>query len=124
MGLSQRASAVAPYAQQLLYNQEAQEAIRRAANAARDAYGRARGKGPRQAVSDKKLRRRLQQAVGSAREAWSAVEEPPRRKRGRRLRLVALSMAGAGVLVAANAKARENVLSRLGRNETPSENAS
>ncbi len=121
MGLSERASAVAPYAQQLLYNEEAQEAIGRASSAARDVYARARGKGPQEAVSDKKLRRRLAQAVGAAREAWSAIDEPPRRQRGRRLRLVALAAAGAGVFLAANAKARENILGRLGRNEPTTE---
>ncbi len=119
MGLSDRASTVV---QQLLYNQEAQEAIGRAGSATRDVYARARGKTPQEAVSDKKLRRRLQQALGAAREAWSAIDEPPRRHRGRRLTLVVLLVGGAGVFVAANAKARENVLGRLGKNEPKSEN--
>ncbi len=118
MGLSDRASTVV---QQLLYNQEAQEAIGRAGSAARDAYARARGKSPQAAVSDKKLRRRLQQAAGAAREAWSAIDEPPRRQPGRGLKLVALAVCAGGVFVAANAKARENVLSRLGKNEATTE---
>lgn len=121
MGLSERASAAAPYVQQLLYNAEAQEAIGRAGSAMRGAYGRARGKSPQEAISDKKLRRRLQQAVGAAREAWSAVDEPPRRTRGRGLKLVALAVGAAGVFVAVNVKARENLLGRLGKTQAENE---
>ncbi len=121
MRMSDRASTVAPYVQQLLYNQQAQAAVGRAGSATRDVYARARGKSPQEVVSDKKLRRRLQQAVGAAREAWSAIDEPPRRHRGRNLALVALLVGGAGVFLATNAKARENVLGRLGKSDTTTE---
>ena len=86
MALTDQLAALAPYAQQLLYNQEAQDAIRRAPDATRDAYGRALGKSASQAVQDQRLRRRLQQAARAMSDAWSAIVEPaPRRKRGRRL---------------------------------------
>ncbi len=122
MGLSDRASSVTPDVSQLLYNEEVQQAIGRAGSATRDVYSRARGKTPQEAISDKKLRRRLQQALTAAREAWSAVEEPPRRHRGRRLTLAALLVGGAAAFVAVNAKARENLLGRLGKNEAEGEN--
>lgn len=114
MRSSKRTSGVAPYVQQLLYNEDVQQATGRAVSAARDAYVRGRGRGPREVVSDKKLRRRLQQAATAAREAWSTAAEPPRRKRGARLKLVAVSVAAAAAFLAANPTAREKILARLG----------
>ncbi len=114
MAMSDRTAAVAPYAQQLLYDQEVQDAIRRAAGATRDAYARSRGKSAREAARDKKLRRRLQQALEAAWEIWSALGEPPRRKPRRRLRLIALVVGGAGVFVAVNPQARQKALEIVG----------
>lgn len=117
MALSDRAAVVAPYAQQLLYDREVQDAVRRAVGATRDAYARGRGKGAREAAKDKKLRRRLQQAVGATWEAWAAIAEPPRRTSRRRLGLIALVVGGAGVCVAVNAQARQKAFEVLGRKD-------
>jgi hypothetical protein len=114
MAMSDRTAAVAPYAQQLLYDQEVQAAIHRAAGATRDAYARSRGKSASEAARDKKLRRRLQQAVEAAWEVWSALGEPPRRKPRRRLRLIALVVGGAGVFLAVNPHTRQKALDVVG----------
>ena len=113
MRVSDRAAAVAPYAQQLLYDPQVQDAIRRAAGSTRASYARARGKDAREAVNDKKLWLRIQQAVAAAWEAWSGIANPPRKPR-RRLKLIALAVGGAGLLVAVNAPVREKALEVLG----------
>ncbi len=115
MALNDRAARAAPYLQQLLYDQQVQDAIRRAAGATRDAYARARGKSAREVVKDKKLRRRVQQAVGAGWEVWSAIDEPPRPKSRWRRKLIALAVGGAAAFVAVNAQARQKALSLLGK---------
>ncbi len=103
--------------QRLLYDRRAQDAIGRAGAAARDVYRRARGESAREAVTDKKLGRRLQQAFEAGWDAWSAVAEPPRRRPRPRVLLV-LSLGGAGVFLAANRNARQKLLAQLpGRQE-------
>jgi hypothetical protein len=114
MALSDQAARAAPYLQQLLYDREVQDAMRRAGGAARDAYARARGKSAREAVNDKKLRRRLRQAVVAGWEVWCAIGEPPRRKPRWRLKLIALAVGSAGAFVAVNAQARQKALDMLG----------
>ena len=59
MTVSERLSAVAPYARQLFDDEEVREAARRVLDASRESYQRARGKNAREAAADKKLRRRL-----------------------------------------------------------------
>ena len=77
MSVSDRASALVPYAQQLLYNRDVHDAIQRAAVAGRDTYQRARGKSP-----------------AKGRRRWG-------------LAVVVVTVAGAGAFVALNARARE-----------------
>jgi hypothetical protein len=111
MSVSDRATAVAPYLQQLLYDREVQAVGRRAASAGREAYQRARGKSPGEAVKDKKLWRRAQQAATEALQLWTAIEAAPKRRRPRRLRWITLVGIGAGVAyVAFNAQARQTIL--------------
>jgi len=118
MALSDRAAVPAPYLGRLLYDEEAQDAVRRVVAGTRDAYGRARGKSARRALEDKKLRRRLQQAVRAVVEFWCVIAEPsPRRNRRWGRGLVVLAVGAAGVFVAANAEVREKVLALLGRND-------
>ena len=122
MSINDRAAALAPYAEQLLNNRDVQDAIQRAANAGRDSYKRARGTGPRKAVTDKRLQRRLQETAQATFEAWTAVAESPKRKRRGRWgrRVVVVSLAAAGAFVALNADARQTVLGLLpGSSESP-----
>ena len=122
MSLNDRAAALAPYAEQLLNNRDVQDAVQRAANAGRDSYQRARGTGPRKAVTDKRLQRRLRETAQASFDAWTAVAESPKRKRRARWgrRVVLLTVAGAGAFVALNADARETVLGLLpGSSESP-----
>ena len=65
MALSDRAAAIGPYAQQLLDNDDVQDAARQAADATRAAYQRARGQNARKAVQDRKLRHRVTAAVAA-----------------------------------------------------------
>jgi hypothetical protein len=114
MTLNDRAAALAPYAEQLLNNRDVQDALQRAATAGRDSYQRARGTGPRKAVTDKRLQRRLQDAAQASFEAWTAVADagkPKRPRWGRRVLVV--SVVAAGAFVALNTDARETVLGLL-----------
>ena len=120
MSINDRAAALAPYAEQLLNNRDVQDAIQRAANAGRDSYQRARGTSPRKAVTDKRLRHRLQETAQASFDAWAAVAQPPRRKRHWGRRAVLVTVVAAGAFVALNADARETVLGLLpGSSESP-----
>jgi len=113
MSLNDRASALAPYAEQLLNNRDVQDAVQRAASAGRDSFERARGKSPRKAVKDKRLQRRLQETAQATFDAWAAVSQPPKRQRHWGRRIVVVSVAAAGAFVALNADARQTVLGLL-----------
>lgn len=120
MTVSERLSAVAPYARQLLDDEEVREAAQRALDASRESYQRARGKNARQAVSDKKLRRRLHAVFGASAKFWAAMTAPqPRRKRRFWRRLTILTVLGAGVFFAVNGDARTAVVNFV-RNATNS----
>jgi hypothetical protein len=119
MPVSDRAIALAPHLEQLLYNDDVQAALRRAVEATRDACGRARGKSAGQAAEDKGLQRRLRDAVQAAGEVWAALSEPaPRRKPGRRGRKLALlGVTAGGAYLAVDADARAKALAPLGKND-------
>jgi hypothetical protein len=111
MTVSERLSAVAPYARQLVDNEDVREAAQRALDASRESYQRARGKNARQAVTDKKLRRRLRAALGASAEFWAAMTAPqPQRKRRFWRKLTIVSVLGAGVFLAVNGDARAAVV--------------
>ena len=126
MALSDRAAALAPYAEQLLNNQDVQDAIQRATNAGRDSFQRARGKSPGKAMKDKRLQRRLQDTAQASWEVWTAVAEsskPKRRARWGR-RFVVVTVAAAGAFVALNTDARQTVLGLLPGNDANSAHSS
>ncbi len=115
MAISDRAKTVAPYAQQLLYDEQVRESAWRALEAGRDSYQRVRKESAGEALSDKKLQRRLKEAISAAAEFWAALTAPPRRRKPRRRRvLVIVALGGAGLFVAVNPDAREAVLNWLG----------
>ena len=113
MSLNDRATALAPYAEQLLNNRDVQDAIQRAATAGRASFQRARGTGPRKAVTDKRLQRRLQETAQATFDAWTAVSESRKPKRHWGRRIVVVSVVAGGAFVALNADARQTVLGLL-----------
>lgn len=118
MALSDRAAAAAPYAQQLLYDRDVQDALRRAFAATRDVYARGRGRSAGQAANDKKLRRQLQQAGTAVGELWSVLGGPrPRRKSRSRGKMAAVAAVSAGGFLVLNADARDRVLALLGKSD-------
>ena len=122
MPVSDRAAALAPYAEQLLNNRDVQDAIQRATSAGRDTYKRARGTSPGKAVKDKRLQQRLQETAQASWDAWNAVAQaskPKRRARWGR-RIVVVTVAAAGAFVALNADARQTVLGLLPGNDANS----
>lgn len=121
MALNDKALALAPYAEQLLANDDVQDALRRAVAATQEAYGRAQGKSPPQAMNDRKLWSRLQEAATAASEAWSEATAPPRKPRRLR-KLVLLALAGGGVFLAVNGEARAAVLELFGQKQSAASN--
>jgi len=116
MAISDRARTAAPYAHQLLYNEQVQDAARRALEAALESYRRARGESPGELLTDKKLWRRIQEAVGQGAEFWAGVTGPPPKRKRRGWRTLAIvAVAGAAVVLAVNPDAREAVLNRGGK---------
>jgi hypothetical protein len=111
MTVSERLGAIAPHARQILDDEEVHQAARRALDASRESYERARGKNPRRAVSDGNLRRRLHAALGATAELWAALTAPPpRRKRRIWRKLTIVTALAAGVFLAANVDARTAVV--------------
>jgi hypothetical protein len=116
MAVSDRAATVGTYAQQLLDNQDVQASARRAADATREAYQRARGQDPRKAVQDRKLRGRVTDAVKAAGELLGAVSEtPPKPKSAWPRRIAALAIIGAGVWLISNQAVRARLHGLLGQ---------
>lgn len=117
MSVADRATALGPYAQRLIENEEVQANLERALAASRDAYGRARGKKRKaEAVQDRQIQRRLLEAVQAAREVVQTLgAEREKQQRNRRGRV----LAGAGVVAAGAAalalvpQVRQKVLSRF-----------
>src|SRR5438309_1629946 len=100
MSVSDRAVAFAPYVERLLDDPKVQSAVREAAVASREAYQRGRGKSPAKALKDRKLRRRVADAVSATWEVWTAIDAPGTSRRphwGRRLALLTAAAAGAYV---------------------------
>jgi hypothetical protein len=99
MPASDQLSRLAPYAQRLLDDDAVQGQIDRAFSNLRSGAKRARGKGPKQAASDRKTRRQLTAAAVATTQIVRALREPspPKRHRGRRVAALSL-LAGAAVV--------------------------
>jgi hypothetical protein len=116
MAVSDRAVAVATYAQQLLDNQDVLASAREAADATRAAYQRARGQDPRKAVQDRKLRRRVTNAVRAAGEFLGAVSEtPPKPQSPWPRRVALLAIIGAAAWLISNEGIRARIQGLIGQ---------
>jgi hypothetical protein len=116
MAVSDRAAAVGTYAQQLLDNQDVQASARQAGDATRAAYQRARGQDPRKAVQDRKLRRRVTDAVNAAGMFLRAVSEtPPKPKSRWPRRIVLLAILGVAAWLISNDTVRARVQGLMGK---------
>ncbi len=119
MAVSDRAAAVGTYAQQLLDNQDVQASARQAVAATRAAYQRARGQDPRKAVQDRKLRRRVTDAVAAAGTFLGAVSEtPPKPKSPWPRRIALLAVLGAAAWLISNEGVRTRVQGLMGHSPT------
>jgi hypothetical protein len=116
MAVSERAVAVGTYAQQRLDNQDVLASAREAADATRAAYQRARGQDPRKAVQDRKLRRRVTDAVRAAGEFLGAVSEtPPKPKSPWPRRIALLAILGAAAWLISNQTVRARIQGLMGQ---------
>jgi hypothetical protein len=107
-----------PYVQRLVQDDELRENLRTAFESGRVAYGRlSNGKHPATALlDDKKLRRELQNAATSLKEASDALREGPKRRRkggGGLGKLLVVSIVGAGLAIALSEGLRNKVLDAL-----------
>ena len=116
MAITDQAARVAPYVEQLLDDDQVRKNIRRAVDAGREAYGRARGKEASKALKDRKVQRRVREAMQAVGEVLSGVARgPQKRRRARRARTLAgVTIGAGGLLLALNADARQTVLALLG----------
>jgi hypothetical protein len=118
MALMERATAIAPYAQQLLYNSDVQASARQAAQATRAAYRRARGKEAEEIIRDKKFRRRTSEAAAAISGLWKEVEEStPKQKSRWRWPAIALGLAVGGAVLITIGPGRAWLSELLGGNE-------
>ena len=116
MAVSDRLAAIRPYAQQLLDNNEVRATARQAADATRAAYQRARGQDAREAVKDRKLRRRVTAAVAAVGEFLGAVSESsPEQKSPWPRRIALLAAVAAGAWLISNEAVRARIRELLGR---------
>jgi hypothetical protein len=112
----QAAARVATYVEQLLDDDQVRKHIRRAADATRRAYLRARGKEAPKVLKDRKVQRRVQEAMQAAGEAVNRLARgPQKRKRARRGRALAgLAIGAGGLALALNPEVRSKALALLG----------
>lgn len=123
MALSERAAAIAPYAEQLIYNSDVQASARDAAQAARAAYRRARGRDAQEVIQDKKFRRQVDKAASAISGLWGEVQEPQPKRRWGRWVLVLLLLSGL-VAVIANQSSRDRLQGLVSRGGETSQTTS
>ena len=117
MAVSDQAARLAPYVEQLLDDDKVRKNIRRAADATREAYGRARGKKEAsKTLKDRKVQRRVQEAMQAAGEVANRLargpQKPKRTRRGRAL--AGLAIGAGGLALALNSEVRQKALALLG----------
>ncbi len=100
MPVSENLSRLAPYAKRLLDDDMVQNQIDRAFSDLRSGTKRARGKGAKKAVSDRKTRRQFRAAAVATTQIARALRQPPPPKRHPARRLAAISVLAAGATVA------------------------
>ena len=117
MALTDRAGTLTPYLEQLLYDKDVQGSLRDAAGATRGVWSRARGKSAREAIEDKKLRRRLQDSLSALNEVAGSLEQAPTKRKPKRLPalLLGLVLGAAGVTLSLNPEARAKLMQLAGR---------
>jgi hypothetical protein len=105
-----------PYVQRLIEDEELRDSLKKAFDAARNAYSRASGNGGavKAVTSDKKVQKDLRVAAESLRDASEALRAPKRKRRKSKLgRLVLLALVGAGLALFFSEDARKTVLDAL-----------
>jgi uncharacterized membrane protein YebE (DUF533 family) len=124
MAVTETASRLTPYVEQLLEDEAARNNLRRGAGKLRDAYDRSQKRRVK-ATRDEKLRRQIKTAAQSLGAGASAVvrgaEKPKRRRRGLALKLGALAAIGGGIALAASEDLRSAL---FGSRSTPEPAAS
>ncbi len=119
MSIVDRASALGPYAQYLLDNEDVQASAKRALTASRDAYDRARRrKDKAQAAQDRKVQQRVLDAAQAAQDMVATIgrqrAKQQRKRRGRLVLAVGAGVAGAAGALAFVPQVRAKVLSAFG----------
>jgi hypothetical protein len=116
MAVSDRAAAAGTYAMQLWNNKNVQSSAQRVAGTSRAVYRRARGKDVREAATDRKLWRRVGDALTSAGALLGAVSETPSKPKRRWPWWVAGGVVvGAGAWLASNKSARARLQKMAGQ---------
>ncbi|MDP9277755.1 MAG: hypothetical protein M3O76_06055 [Actinomycetota bacterium] len=105
-----------PYVEQLFENEDVRADLQRAAARARQAYAGVRSKkNTKKVLTDSRVRRRLGQSVGAARNAVVAIKRGPKEKKRKRRRgrlLIFVVLAGA-LFLAVNEDVRNRILGLL-----------
>ena len=100
------------YVQRFVEDEELRENVRNALVSAKKAYGRINGKGPVEALDDKKVQRELKDAASSLKDASDALRGGKKRKR-RKGRLLLVAFVGAGLALALSEDLRKKALDAL-----------
>jgi len=104
-----------PYVQRLIEDEELRDSLKKAFDAARNAYSRASGNGGavKAVTSDKKVQKDLRTAAESLRDASEALRSPRKKRKSKLGRLVLLALVGAGLALIFSEDARKTVLDSL-----------
>ncbi|MFZ0385109.1 MAG: hypothetical protein WAL22_05570 [Solirubrobacteraceae bacterium] len=122
MAVSDRAAAAGTFAMQLRNNKNVQNSAQRVAGSSRAVYRRARRKDVREAATDRKLWRRMGEALTSAGALLGAVSEtPPKPKRRWPWWVAGGVVVGAGAWLASNESARSRIQKMAGQGEAEEE---